>query len=47
MTVQLSRQADRANARLVKYHLMVRNLTGTNLTFQARYDVLGWHPSFL
>lgn len=47
LTVRLSRQADRANARLVKYHLTVRNLTGGSLTFQARFEVLGWHASFL
>jgi hypothetical protein len=47
LTVRMSRQADRADARLVKYHLTVRNLTGTSVTFQARYEVLGWHPSFL
>jgi Astacin (Peptidase family M12A) len=47
LTVRLSRQADRANARLVKYHLTVRNLTGAPVSFQARYEVLGWHPSFL
>jgi hypothetical protein len=47
LTVRISRQADRANARLVKYHLTVRNLTSTSVTFQARYEVLGWHPSFL
>ena len=47
LTVRMSRQADRANARLVKYHLTVRNLTGNSVTFQARYEVLGWHPSFL
>jgi hypothetical protein len=47
LTVRISRQADRANARLVKYHLTVRNLTGASITFQARYEVLGWHPSYL
>jgi hypothetical protein len=47
LTVRLSRQADRANARLVKYHLTVRNLTGNTVSFQARYEVLGWHSSFL
>lgn len=47
LTVRLSRQADRAGERLVKYHLTARNLTAGNLTFQARYEVLGWHPSFL
>ncbi len=47
LTVRISRQSDRANARLVKYHLFVRNLTTANVSFQARYEVLGWHPSFL
>jgi hypothetical protein len=47
LTVRMSRQADRANARLVKYHLTVRNLSASVLNFQARYEVLGWHPSFL
>lgn len=47
LTVRLSRQADRANARLVKYHLSVRNLTVNSVSFQARYEVLGWHSSFL
>lgn len=47
LTVRLSRQADRANARLVKYHLTVRNFTGNTVSFQARYEVLGWHSSFV
>jgi hypothetical protein len=47
LTVRLSRQADRADARLVKYHLTVRNVATTSVTFDARYEVLGWHPSFL
>ena len=46
-SVRISRQADRADARLVKYHLTARNLTAASVTFQARYEVLGWHPSFL
>lgn len=46
LTVRTSRQADRANARLVKYHLSVTNVTGGPVNFQARYEVLGWHPSF-
>lgn len=46
LTVRTSRQADRANARLVKYHLSVRNLTGGPVNFEGRYEVLGWHPSF-
>jgi len=47
LTVRMSRQSDRANARLVKYHLSVRNVTTVNVNFQARYEVLGWHSSFL
>jgi hypothetical protein len=47
LTVSLSRQADRANARLVKYHLTVRNLSGNTVSFQTRYEVLGWHSSFV
>lgn len=47
LRVRTSRQADRANARLVKYHLSVRNLTNTPVTFEARYEVLGWSPSFI
>jgi hypothetical protein len=47
LTVRMSRQADRADARLVKYHLTVRNVATTSVTFAARYEVLGWHPSFL
>ncbi|MFS8979437.1 M12 family metallopeptidase [Cupriavidus necator] len=47
LTVRLSRQADRADTRLVKYHLAVRNLTGNTVSFQTRYEVLGWHSSFV
>ena len=47
LTLRISRQADQANARLVKYHLSVRNLTGGNVSFEARYEVLGWHASFV
>jgi hypothetical protein len=47
LTVRTTRQADRANARLVKYHLSVRNLTGGSVNFEARYEVLGWHRGFL
>jgi hypothetical protein len=47
LTVRLSRQADRADARLVKYHLTVRNVATTSVNFDARYEVLGWHPTFL
>lgn len=47
LTVRMSRQADRADARLVKYHLTVRNVATTSVSFDARYEVLGWHPTFL
>jgi len=47
LTVRMSRQTDRANARFVKYHLSVRNHSGTPVNFQARYEVLGWHSSYL
>lgn len=47
LRVRTSRQADRANARLVKYHLSIRNLTNRPVTFEARYEVLGWSPSFI
>lgn len=46
LKVGVSRQADRAAARLVKYHLTVRNLAPYPVTFAARYEVLGWHSSF-
>ena len=42
-TVRTTRQAER----LLKYHLSIRNLTGGAINFVARYDVLGWHPSFI
>ena len=47
LTVRISRQADRANARLVKYHLTVRTLTAHSVNFQARDEVVGWHSSFV
>ncbi len=43
LTVRISRQAER----LVKYHLSVTNLGFAPVTFQARYEVLGWGPSFV
>lgn len=47
LVVRTSRQADRAAARLVKYHFAIRNLTGGPVGFEVRYEVLGWHSSFL
>lgn len=43
LTVRTTRQAER----LIKYHLSIQNLTGSPLNFTARYDVLGWGPSFV
>jgi hypothetical protein len=37
----------RQGERLIKYHLSVTNVTGGPINFVARYDVLGWHPSFI
>ena len=42
-TVRTSRQAER----LVKYHISVRNLGGASVSFAARYEVLGWGPTFV
>ena len=41
-TVRLTRQADA----LLKYHLSVKNLSGANVSFEARYEVLGWARNF-
>jgi hypothetical protein len=38
--IQVERQADN----LLKYFIVVTNLTGGDLTFEARYEVLGWTP---
>lgn len=43
LTVRTTRQAER----LVKYHLSIRNLGLAPLTVVARYEVLGWHPTFV
>lgn len=43
LTVRTTRQAER----LIKYHLSIQNLTANTLNFTARYDVLGWAPSFI
>lgn len=43
LVVRTTRQAER----LIKYHLSVRNLGSAAVTFVARYDVLGWHPTFV
>ena len=40
--VQITRQAEA----LLKYFIEIRNLTGTPVTVQARYTVLGWGRSF-
>lgn len=43
LTVRTTRQAER----LIKYHLSIRNLGPTPLNLVARYEVLGWHPTFV
>jgi hypothetical protein len=43
LTVRATRQAER----LIKYHLSVRNLSPVPVSFTARYEVLGWGPSFV
>lgn len=42
LTVRLSRQGES----LLKYHLSVRNLSATQVSFDARYEVLGWARNF-
>ncbi|HQV18039.1 MAG TPA: M12 family metallopeptidase [Gordonia sp. (in: high G+C Gram-positive bacteria)] len=41
--VGTSRQAER----LVKYHVEVRNLSNSAVSFDARYQVLGWSPNVI
>ena len=41
-SVRTTRQAER----LIKYHLVVKNLAAQPVNFTARYDVLGWSRSF-
>ena len=43
LVVQTTRQAER----LIKYFLSVRNLGSAAVNFDARYEVLGWGPSFV
>jgi hypothetical protein len=43
LVVHTTRQAER----LIKYFLTVRNLGAAAVTFDARYEVLGWGPSFV
>jgi len=40
--VQITRQSET----LLKYFLEVKNVTNVAVTFEARYDVLGWGPAF-
>ena len=40
-SVRVTRQAER----LLKYHLSVRNLRTAAVSFDARYEVLGWNPT--
>jgi len=40
--VQITRQSET----LLKYFLEVKNVTNVPVTFEARYDVLGWGPAF-
>jgi len=41
--VRTTRQAER----LIKYHLSVQNLGAASVTFDARYEVLGWGSTFV
>ena len=41
--VRTTRQAER----LIKYHLAVQNLGSASVSFDARYEVLGWGPTFV
>jgi hypothetical protein len=43
LVVRVTRQAER----LLKYHLSIRNLGTAAVTFDARYEVLGWSPTFV
>ncbi|WP_395729703.1 M12 family metallopeptidase [Nakamurella sp.] len=44
--LEWSVQIDRQSGGLLKYFINVTNLTGGAVTFEARYDVLGWSPTF-
>lgn len=39
-------QVDRQSGGLLKYFIVVRNLTGGPVDVEARFDVLGWSPDF-
>jgi len=41
--VRTTRQAER----LIKYHVSVQNLGAAAVSFDARYEVLGWGPTFV
>ena len=41
--MRTTRQAER----LIKYHLAVQNLGSASVSFDARYEVLGWGPTFV
>jgi len=41
-SVQLTRQTDA----LLKYFVRITNLTGTAVSVEARFDVLGWSRQF-
>lgn len=43
LTVRMTRQAER----LVKYFLSVQNFGSSTVTFDARYEVVGWSRSFV
>ena len=43
LTIRMTRQAER----LVKYFVSVQNYGPNPVTFEARYEVLGWHRSFV
>jgi hypothetical protein len=43
LVVRTTRQAER----LIKYHLSIHNFGGASVSFEARYEVLGWGPTFV
>jgi hypothetical protein len=43
LVVRTTRQAER----LIKYHLSLTNVGAAAVSFQARYEVLGWGPTFV
>lgn len=44
--LEFTHRLSRQNQHLLKHHLTVRNLGGGNVSFEARYEVLGWAPNF-